>query len=122
MQINAPIFQGTYNKDILQDLRTLFSITAGTVVLDREFGIATDMLSLPMEIAMNEFSVEATEKVDRYVPRVMVDEVTWEKSDFAQGILTPVINVSENDGYDGDVTTVEDDGHMYDFWLNELEG
>lgn len=121
MQINAPIFQGTRNKDILQDLRTLFSITAGTVVLDREFGIETDMLSLPMEIAMNDFSVEAMEKVDRYVPRVMVDEVTWDKSDFNQGILTPVINVSENDSYDGDVVTVEDDGHMYDFWVNELE-
>lgn len=121
MQINAPIFQGTRNKDILQDLRTLFSITAGTVVLDREFGIETDMLSLPMEIAMNDFSVEAMEKVDRYVPRVMVDEVTWDKSDFNQGILTPVISVSENDSYDGDVVTVEDDGHMYDFWANELE-
>lgn len=121
MQINAPIFQGTQNKDILQDLRTLFSITAGTVVLDREFGIETDMLSLPMEIAMNDFSVEAMEKVDRYVPRVMVDEVTWDKSDFNQGILTPVISVSENDSYDGDVVTVEDDGHMYDFWVNELE-
>ena len=121
MQINAPIFQGTRNKDILQDLRTLLSITAGTVVLDREFGIETDMLSLPMEIAMNDFSVEAMEKVDRYVPRVMVDEVTWDKSDFNQGILTPVISVSENDSYDGDVVTVEDDGHMYDFWVNELE-
>lgn len=121
MQINAPIFQGTRNKDILQDLRTLFSITAGTVVLDRDFGIETDMLSLPMEIAMNDFSVEAMEKVDRYVPRVMVDEVTWNKSDFSQGILTPVISVSENDSYDGDVVTVEDDGHMYDFWVNELE-
>ena len=121
MQINAPIFQGTRNKDILQDLRTLFSITAGTVVLDREFGIETDMLSLPMEIAMNDFSVEAMEKVDRYVPRVMVDEVTWDKSDFNQGILTPVISVSENDSYDGDVVTVEDDGHMYGFWVNELE-
>lgn len=121
MQINAPIFQGTRNKDILQDLRTLFSITAGTVVLDREFGIETDMLSLPMEIAMNDFSVEAMEKVDRYVPRVMVDEVTWDKSDFNQGILTPVISVSENDSYDGDVVTVEDNGHMYDFWVNELE-
>lgn len=121
MQINAPIFQGTRNKDILQDLRTLFSITAGTVVLDREFGIETDMLSLPMEIAMNDFSVEAMEKVDRYVPRVMVDEVTWDKSDFNQGILIPVISVSENDSYDGDVVTVEDDGHMYDFWVNELE-
>ncbi|MBO6268254.1 MAG: hypothetical protein J6N19_03810 [Clostridium sp.] len=121
MQINTPVFQGTRNKDILQDLKTLFSITAGTVVLDREFGIETDMLSLPMEIAMNDFSVEAMEKVDRYVPRVMVDEVTWDKSDFNQGILTPVINVSENDSYDGDVVTVEDDGHMYDFWVNELE-
>ncbi len=122
MQINAPIFQGAYSKDILQSLRTLFSITAGTVVLDRDFGIATNMLSLPMEIAMNEFSVEATEKVDRYEPRVIVDEVTWDKSDFAQGILTPVISVSENDGYEGEATTVEDDGHMYDFWVNELEG
>lgn len=121
MQINAPIFQGTYNKDILQSLRTLFSISAGTVVLDREFGIETDMLSLPMEIAMNNFAVEATEKVDRYEPRVVVDEVTWDKSDFNQGILTPVIVVSGNDGYDGDATTVEDDGYMYDFWVNELE-
>lgn len=121
MQINTPIFQGVYSKDILQSLRTLFSIAAGTVVLDREFGIATDMLSLPMEIAMNEFSVEATEKVDRYEPRVMVDEVTWARSDFANGILTPVISVSANDSYDGDVETVEDDGHMYDFWINELE-
>ena len=76
MQINTPVFQGTRNKDILQD---------------------------------------------RYVPRVMVDEVTWDKSDFNQGIRTPVISVSENDSYDGDVVTVEDDGHMYDFWVNELE-
>lgn len=121
MQINAPIFQGAYNKDILQSLRTLFSISAGTVVLDREFGIETDMLSLPMEIAMNNFAVEATEKVDRYEPRVVVDEVTWDKSDFNRGILTPVIVVSGNDGYNGDATTVEDDGYMYDFWVNELE-
>jgi hypothetical protein len=112
--INEPAFEGAYNKDILQSLRTIFCIPEGSVWLDRDFGTSPETIDAPLAAAMNIYAVDAVQKVNRYEPRVIVRDVTFETD--GNGQLTPTIHVVENADYDGDVETVEDDGEIYDFW------
>jgi len=62
-------------ESILRCLRNLFMTPAGTVPLDRDFGIDQTVLGKPIGIAENLFAIEAIEKVERYEPRVSVQEV-----------------------------------------------
>lgn len=61
-------------EEILRCLRNLFMTPAGTVPLDRDFGIDYSVLDGPIGAAVNIFAVEAIGKVERYEPRVKVME------------------------------------------------
>lgn len=83
-------------RDIEECLRILYSTKAGTMPLDREFGI--DMSCLEKEIgpAKSEFVIEVIAKTDTYEPRVKVSEVTFE-TDIKTGILCPRIRLEKGD-------------------------
>ncbi len=72
--------QGTLNEreDILRCLWCLLMTPAGTVPLDRDFGINGAALDYPMSVAQNVLAVEIIDKVARYEPRVKVKEVQLE--------------------------------------------
>lgn len=62
-------------EDILRCLRNLIMTPAGTVPLDRDFGIDQSFLGQPINIARSLVAVEIIDKVDRYEPRVSILEV-----------------------------------------------
>lgn len=65
----------TEQEDVLRCLRTLVMTPAGTVPLDRDFGIDNSMLGQPMGVAENLLAVELITKVRRYEPRASVQQV-----------------------------------------------
>lgn len=78
------------DKDIELGLKTLYSTRAGTMPLDREFGIKGDFLGETMPVLQNQYAVEIMTKTEKYEPRVFVRQVTVE-SDQKSGKVTPVI-------------------------------
>ena len=66
----------TQQEDILRCLRSLIMTPAGTVPLDREFGIDNSILSQPIDVAGSLSAVEIVEKVARYEPRVSAQAVS----------------------------------------------
>lgn len=97
-----------------EQLTVLCSTIAGTVPLDREFGIDATCLSQSVEVAEALLSVEIMEKVEKYIPELVVNSVDFEY--MIDGKLTPIISVGYNDDNedeeaeeDDDLTTDEDD-------------
>ena len=82
----------------LRELEFLFSTIAGTCVGDREFGIDTDFLSYPMEIAENLFVLEAEEKVEKYVPDMEIQEIKFEYTE--DGEMIPHITFIKKEDYE----------------------
>ncbi len=68
-------------EDIKSCLETLMSIRAGSQPLDRDLGIDLEnIVGYPAEVAKNMLSLEITEKVARYEPRVEVDYIEFENN------------------------------------------
>ncbi|MDR2648757.1 MAG: hypothetical protein LBB94_03445 [Clostridiales bacterium] len=84
-------FRAKDELDIYQCLITLFTTPAGTVPLYRDFGIDITILDQPLNIARNKYSVELTEKVQRYEPRVKIKAFTFEYEELSGGMYPKVV-------------------------------
>lgn len=63
--------------EIARNLNTLYGTIAGTVPMDRNFGLNNDFVDYPPDVAKNMIALEMTEKTELYEPRVEVNEVTF---------------------------------------------
>lgn len=63
--------------DVQRCLRVLYGTPAGSVALDRDFGLSWDALDLTLPAAQAKTAAEIIEKTSRYEPRVRVTEVAW---------------------------------------------
>lgn len=61
--------------DVMRCLRNLILTPAGSVPLDRDFGIDQSFLGQPLNVAQNTLAVEIMDKAARYEPRAVVLEV-----------------------------------------------
>ena len=61
--------------DVVRCLRNLILTPAGSVPLDRDFGIDQSFLGQPLNVAQNTLAVEIMDKAARYEPRAVVLEV-----------------------------------------------
>lgn len=81
---------GALAREVRRCLSVLYGTRAGSVALDREFGLSWEGLDRPMEAAKAFLSAEIIAKTQRYEPRVRVLEVTWNV--YAdRGILAPKV-------------------------------
>lgn len=62
-------------EDILRCLRNLYMTPAGTVPLDRDFGLDQSFMGASIDVAQNLLAVEMIDKTARYEPRASVTEV-----------------------------------------------
>lgn len=91
MQVRIEIArQDTVADDVRRCLQVLYSTPAGTVALDREFGLSWQAVDLPMEAAKATVAAEIIEKTARYEPRARVLEVSWQ-ADALTGVLQPEV-------------------------------
>lgn len=71
--------------DVLRCIQNLTLTPAGTVPLDREFGLSIDFMGMPLDTAKNLFAIELIEKIDKYEARASVKAV--EMTDTTDGQL-----------------------------------
>lgn len=64
--------------DIKRCLKTLYQTPEGTCPLDREFGINTDFVGMPINVAKNLLAVEITDKTDKYEPRATIKTINFQ--------------------------------------------
>lgn len=83
-------------EDINRCLTTLYSVIAGTMPLDRNFGInINEIMGYPTEVAKNKLSVEIISKTRIYEPRVSVYKVECET--LQNGQIKPHIYVKKGE-------------------------
>lgn len=78
--------------EVLQNVRTIISTPKYSVPLNREFGIPAEGIDLPLPVAQAKLTAEIIAQVQRYEPRVIVTQVTYE-GDALEGILRPKVRV-----------------------------
>jgi len=84
-------------RELLRCARALFSITQGTLPMDREFGISAKYIDRPVSVATNFYIVEAREKVEKYLPECEIKKITF-KTDENSGRLKPSIVLTLKEG------------------------
>lgn len=84
------------SQEILECLKTLLNIRAGTQPIDRDLGISWDCLDYPNEVAESLFLIELEEKVEKYEPRAEIKEVDFKVLD--DGTLQPCILFRRKEG------------------------
>lgn len=78
--------------DILRCLNTLLMTPAGTVPLDRDFGIDNSLLGYSIDVAQSLLAVEIIDKVAKYEPRASVLELELEPN--AEGQITAKVVIT----------------------------
>lgn len=87
-------------EDIDRCLRTLYGTQAGSVPLNRDFGIDYDgIVGLPFETATNMLALEVIAKTERYEPRVEVESVSA-TFDYKIGKMIPIIKITKREDDD----------------------
>ncbi len=97
---NTPLFdfklEYTFEDDKLAELdrqlTLLLSTQAGTMPLDREFGIQMDFVDKPPEVVKSLYTAEVTKKIPQFIQWVRVYEVTWEYGE--QGHIKPKVVIT----------------------------
>ncbi|WP_196601762.1 GPW/gp25 family protein [Pectinatus frisingensis] len=79
--------------EILQNVRTILNTAKGTVPLDRDFGIDTSILDVPIPATKEKITANIIETVEKYEPRVKVTGVSFD-GDAESGIITPTVKVA----------------------------
>lgn len=64
-------------REITRNVRTILTTPVGTCPLYRDFGVDVTMLDKPMDVAKNLYAVAVIEAVERFEPRVRVQEVIF---------------------------------------------
>lgn len=82
-------------EELGRTLTALFATRAGSQPGDRDFGIDWDCLDEVPDVAENLFYLEALKKVERYEPRVEIEDIVFEHE---EGMLTPHIYFTRKEG------------------------
>ena len=80
-----------------QNVRFLLSTPKFTVPLDRDFGLSQRFIDKPLPVAESLFRAEILDAIEKYEPRVEVENVTFEQGD-TLGMLIPRVEVNIVDG------------------------
>lgn len=83
-------------RDVRKCLTVLFGTPAGTLAMDRDFGLSWDFVDMPTEQAKAEIMQEIMIKVARYEPRAKVEEITF-SGDATNGEIIPTVRFSINE-------------------------
>lgn len=79
---------GEQAEELKRNLTALFGTRAGAQPVDREFGISWECLDEAPEAAESLFCLEAVKKVERYEPRVSIQDIVFEHK---EGMMIPHI-------------------------------
>lgn len=80
-------------EDISHCLKNLYSTRAGSIPLNRDFGLSWSALDQSTPDCQSDFALEVIAKTDKYEPRVLVTEVTFETD--GDGRVVPTIHIEK---------------------------
>ncbi|MBR3767520.1 MAG: GPW/gp25 family protein [Clostridia bacterium] len=78
---------------VIQNIRIILNTWLGTVPMYRSFGISSAPLHKPVSAAEPLLMASIQEAVEKYEPRVLVKEITFEKEADAPGKIIPTVEV-----------------------------
>lgn len=85
-------YSGTGAEEIRRNVRTILGIYEGTMPMNRNLGIDSASMDVPIDVAQNRMTVDLIEKIEKYEPRVRVQEVGYQ-AEQETGELRPVISL-----------------------------
>ena len=98
-ELDSESFSEEELNDINECVSNLLSTIAGEQGLDRNFGIETrEIMDAPTEEAENLIALEIIEKIDKYEPRVEVDDIEFEYN--GEGKMTPKVYFKKREADD----------------------
>ncbi len=87
--------------EIIQNVQVILGTTVGDVILDRDFGLAADLVDAPVNVARQRLRATVAEKVEQFEPRVKVTRVDFVDPGLAaaaNGKLIPKVIIKIRDG------------------------
>lgn len=76
---------------VLQNISIILGTRRGTVPLDRELGLPTDMLDRPISVVRALLIADIREAIEAYEPRAKVTSISFEHNN--EGTLIPTVEV-----------------------------
>ena len=86
---------GSELEEIAQNVRTVLTTYKKTVPMDREFGLNTSIVDLPIAAAQAAMTADIVAAINRYEPRAQVVSVSYEGKE-AEGIVIPKVRIKIN--------------------------
>lgn len=94
IEVKKAILKFDYSSPNIENIRRnlvmLYATKAGSVPMDRDFGLECDFVSKPLPVAKSEFEFEVIRKTEIYEPGVQVEKVEY-IYDEINGMMQPVI-------------------------------
>lgn len=85
-------------EEILQNIAAICETPAGSVPLERELGIGTEHVHMPLNIAAGIYEQELVMAIDQFENRVRVDHIKTEIDDDGERLI-PTVEVVKNNEY-----------------------
>lgn len=82
-------------EEIIQNVRTILTTIKKTVPMDRDFGVSSEMLDLPIAAAQAKMTAEIIDAVNKFEPRASVMLVDYSGKEM-DGVLITKVRVSIN--------------------------
>mgnify|MGYP002511664511 FL=1 len=88
-------YEKELRKDIFDKIMFILTLTRGTIPMNREIGLESDIVDLPMYEAQNKYVVSAMELIEKYETRVTVETISF-IVDEKDGRMIPEVVVTYN--------------------------
>lgn len=83
----------TVVEEVLQNVRMIIATRAGTVPLDRDFGLSWAAVDAPISVARARVRHDVVEKIRRYEPRATVKGVQYDGRNAETGELLLSVDI-----------------------------
>ena len=84
------VYERELRNDILNKCEFLLSVFKGTVPMNRDIGIDPGIVSQPLYIAQQMYTMSAIETIEKYETRAIVEEVQFETTAGAGNMIPKV--------------------------------
>ena len=89
------VYEKKLREDIFNKIKFLLTLINGTIPMNREIGLESEIVDLPMYQAQNRYTVSAMELIEKFETRVIVDEISFEVYE-QTGKMIPKVVVTYN--------------------------
>ena len=72
------VYEKKLREGIFNKIKFLLTLIKGTIPMNREIGLESDIVDLPMYEAQNRYTVSAMELIEKFETRVTVDEISFD--------------------------------------------